>query len=113
MYLLEFKKSYLKKNNLLARSEFGSWLRSFREKNGLRLYDMANTIGVTPSHLCGLETYRYCISDNIVDRIVLRYSLNKKQHAKLLTYAEHSNAIVKDWIKQFKIYRHNKNIVIF
>lgn len=101
---LEFKNHYLKKNNLLARSGFGFWLRSFREKNGLRLYDMANTIGVSSSHLCGLETYRYCISNNIVDRIVLRYSLNKKEHATLLTYAEHSNAIVKDWIKQFKIY---------
>lgn len=52
----------------------------------------------------GLETYRYCISDNIVNRIVSRYSLNNEDYQMLLKYADHSNAVVKDWIKQFKIY---------
>lgn len=64
-------------------TEFGKWLKMFRISIGVRLYDMSETIGVSPSFVSAVESGKKNIPLDFVDKIKARYILTPMQEETL------------------------------
>lgn len=64
-------------------TEFGKWLKMFRISIGVRLYDMSETIGVSPSFISAVESGKKNIPLDFVDKIKARYILTPIQEETL------------------------------
>lgn len=64
-------------------TEFGKWLKMFRISIGVRLYDMSETIGVSPSFISAVESGKKNIPLDFVDKIKARYILTPMQEETL------------------------------
>lgn len=54
-------------------------LKIIRIEKGVRLYDMAKNLGISPSYLSSIETGRKSPPQNIEDKIITLYDLTGKQ----------------------------------
>lgn len=61
---------------LVPVSNFGSWLRNFRVRKGLRQVELARILGVTKTSVCWYERNRSKPKDAIVRRLKMAFKLN-------------------------------------
>lgn len=64
-------------------TEFGKWLKIFRIKLGIRLYDMSQQLGVSSAFLSAVERGNKSIPLDFVERIKVKYQLSKEDEAEL------------------------------
>ncbi|MDO5674802.1 MAG: helix-turn-helix transcriptional regulator [bacterium] len=64
-------------------TEFGKYLRKIRIEQGLRLYDMAKSLGRSSAWLSYVETGRKSIPVGFADEIADKYNLAEKQREEL------------------------------
>lgn len=65
-------------------TELGRWLKIFRLSEGIRLYDMAEKMGVSSAFLSAIETGKKTAPTNFFDRMVELYHLSKEQQDELM-----------------------------
>jgi transcriptional regulator with XRE-family HTH domain len=73
-------------------STFGAELRSLRIQNGMRLYDLAARLGVSPSYVSSMETGRINISDGRIDQIGIIFNLSEYRISALREAAQNSKS---------------------
>lgn len=65
-------------------TELGKWLKIFKFSNGIRLYDMAEKMGVSSAFLSAIETGKKMAPTYFFDKMVELYHLSKEQQDELM-----------------------------
>jgi len=65
-------------------TELGKWLKMFRLSEGIRLYDMAEKMGVSSAFLSAVETGKKMAPANFIDKMTEMYALSKEQQDELM-----------------------------
>lgn len=77
-------------------TKFGQLMRTIRNEHGMKMGEMANNVGVTPSYLSSIETGKRQITDDLVlkvidyfDRIAIDFSEEAIRDAAALSKSNH------------------------
>jgi transcriptional regulator with XRE-family HTH domain len=76
-------------------TKFGQFIRKLRIKKGVNLKEMAESLGVTSSHLSALELGKKNIPSSMIDNVSQYFGLSKDEAARLKDTIEESQAMIK------------------
>jgi transcriptional regulator with XRE-family HTH domain len=81
-------------------TKFGQFIRKLRINKGVNLKEMAESLGVTSSHLSALELGKKNIPISMLDSVTQYFGLSNEEAASLKDTIEESQAMIKIDLKK-------------